>query len=254
MNDIDSYKSPTVIKHLKDKLYLQALSGHMHLKENLPVVDILPIIEEEEERVEEDGILEVSVDDSEDREKELSCLTEKDAVSDITFDLPSQPFIENNALESAFEYLEQTKHKTTLNPIENDVTSVLAYETSQKNLSNSEYHTTQREQMVNNGDKLPIKQTELFSFKEGSTSLTCDKESMSRRNHVTVTTGHIPQETAPHGECPSGSIVEKTMESNKKVSSKRKKMKFPNFIKWLCNLCCCCCCCCIMLCCCRKAT
>lgn len=98
-SDIDPIYSTADIKYLKEKLYIEALSGHLYLKESVPVVDVLPVIEEKYESVEENDTLEWDVDDLKDREKNIPDGTEQNIESDVAFDT-CEKFIEKHATES----------------------------------------------------------------------------------------------------------------------------------------------------------
>lgn len=165
-NDIDPYNSKEVIKYLKDNLYLYALLGHMSLKESLPVVDILPIINEETESVEDDDSLEAAVDDLEHKEEKISDV-EKDEVADHSFDR-SEPFIKYHALDYTVGNSELVT-KNLLDMGEKNLSFVSNVYTSEQNLSNSEYHAAQTDVMINNDDKLPLKDTKFISFNEDCT-------------------------------------------------------------------------------------
>lgn len=174
-NDMDSYNSAEVIKYLKDSLYLYALSGHMSLKESLPVVDILPTIDEESESVKEDDSLERAVENLEHNEEKVLSDAEKTELADLCFDR-SLHFIECHALECTLENSEQvTKDISDL--AEKNLSSVPTVYKSEQNLCNREFHAAQRCEMVKNDDNISIKDTKCNSFNEDCTLLVSGEES-----------------------------------------------------------------------------
>lgn len=281
----------------------------MHLKESVPVVDVLPIIEEESELEEENDSLEETRDDMEEREeiiffvkeKNIACdmafdtsihnyafeaavenleqanenvtnLLENDVVSDLTLDTP-EPFIEERNLESAVEHLEQAKEEITNR---NDFTSVTSDEKTDLfggNVSrpavtdrafNAVLQKSEISQLENKNisklqnDRIKIIEEYISTGFEPScfndNILLNPTEEGDNRKEITLNPMHSKHstsisctsvscydlpETASQGECFPEAMLEKTMESNGKVSSKGKKKKFQSFRKWLSNLFCC---------------
>lgn len=151
-NDVNLDLSPSVIKYLKENLYLRALSGHLYLKESLPVVDILPVIEEESEPVEEDDTSEWIVDGLEHIEEKIPTVIDNIKVYDVILNT-SEEFIENHLLDSVEEDFEKVRTKLP-NLIEKDSKSIPV-----------------EKEIVQDNDRLPIKEPKLFSLKEITTSL-----------------------------------------------------------------------------------
>lgn len=162
-NDMDPYKSKEVIKYLKEELYLYALSGYMSLKESLPVVDILPVIDEESESVEEDDNLECAVNGIEQKGEKVLCVEGKNEFTDRTFDM-TKSSIESHTLECTVGESEKITEFR-----EENFLSIPAVNVSQLNKTNIKYYATQRDALIKNDDKLPIKDSKLISLNEDCT-------------------------------------------------------------------------------------
>lgn len=235
LSDIDPYYSTEVVKYLKEQLYLYALSGHMSLKESLPVVDVLPVIEENSESVENDDIFERAVEVLENRKGNIRSVIEDNILCNVSFDI-SEPLVENHDIELENEKLEQLKTKIT-NVTEDDTKSFPIFNVSEKSVFNNTLYTAQRHDVDNTDDKLPIQESQ-----EVPTQPSSVEESIILVENVlklSDTDVLVSSDAGSRDKCYSEGTVEKTSENEEKVLIKEEKKKLHTFRKWLTNLCCC---------------
>lgn len=242
----------------------------MSLKESIPVVDILPTIDEEPESVEEDHSLKRVVADLEQNEENIQSVIENNEVADLSIDR-SHPFIECDALEYTVEDNKLPTKDTKLINFNADCTSLESGEELQISVENvlnhvetdnvfkstlklPQMHNYEKEyqsKLQNNCIKIveEIGATQIKSLCPETDTLLKTGEEVDKRNevilnqfdsnHITNTTCHVPQEMGTRVECNSERNVEKVVEVDEKVRSKGKKKKFHTLRKWLGNLCCC---------------
>lgn len=143
---------------MKERLYLEALFGPSSLKESLPVIGVLPVIEEETETVNEDDASEWAADDL---EENISDDTRKNTKSNVTFDA-HETFSRNHTTESTADVFEGMKENLT----ENGSKTVPVFNMSEEHLSKCEDCPIESDEKSLDDDKREFNETRIMSLKK----------------------------------------------------------------------------------------